>query len=201
MGDVTAYPLAWPRHRPRTPHGQRRDAAFRSADHRTGSKPVSLPDARDRLQRELDLLRANYVVLSTNLELRLNGQPRADRVQPADPGVACYFRLKGKPIVLACDRWNAVAANIAAIAEHVGALRGMDRWGVGSVEQAFEGFAALPDPITNDWRALLGEPPTLAAAEAAYRERMKAAHPDIGGSHAQAAALNAAIAEARKVLT
>ena len=73
-------------------------------------------------------------MISTNLKLRLDGLPRSDQATPADPGVAVYFELDGKTIVLACDKWNRVADNIYAIAKHVDALRGQDRWGVGTVE-------------------------------------------------------------------
>ena len=56
-----------------------------------------------------------------------------------------------------------------------------------------------PAPLAvNDWRTALGDPETLEGAELAYRELMRTAHPDAGGSNAAAAALNAAIAAARK---
>lgn len=204
---VAAYPLAWPAGRPRTPPSQRRVAKFRSQSDATYYRltkavAVTVEDARKRLADELDRLGASYIVLSTNLELRLDGQPRSRQAEPEDPGAVLYFRLRDGPIVLACDRWNSVAGNIAAIAAHIEALRGQDRWGVGTIEQAFAGFAALPPPImVDDWRAVLGNPASLAEAEATYRDRIKSAHPDAGGSHASAAALNAAIAEARMVLS
>lgn len=192
----TAYPLAWPSGWPRTPATRRAPAKFRSGRH--ASDEIRLTDARDRLQRELDRMGAGGPILSTNLRLRLDGLPRAGEPAPADPGAAVYFTLKKRPIVLACDRWTKVAGNIAAIAAHLDAMRGMDRWGVGSVEQLFTGYAALPAPLSpGDWRTLLRNPTTLAAAEATYRELMRAAHPDAGGSHAAAAALNEAISQAR----
>lgn len=109
--------------------------------------------------------------------------------------------LNNKPAVLACDRWRTVAGNVAAIAAHMNAMRSMDRWGVGSLDQMFAGYLTLPAPIvTADWRTPLGNPATLAHAEAVYREKMRTAHPDNGGSHAAAAALNAAIEIARREL-
>lgn len=203
-----AYPLAWPSTWPRTPAGRRAPAKFRSTQAKSGTygnyreaSEIKMTDARDRLQRELDLIRAQSQILSTNVQLRLDGLPRAGQSEPHDPGVAVYFSLNGRPIVLACDRWTRVAGNIAAIAAHLDAMRGMDRWGVGSVEQLFTGYAALPAPLApDDWRTLLRNPTTLAAAEATYRELMRAAHPDTGGSQAAAATLNAAIAEARRHL-
>ena len=199
-----AYPLSWPSAWQRTPAANRKPSAFRSGagPHRASpAKAITMVDARQRLIEELERLRARSPILSTNIELRLDGQPRADKSNPADPGVAVYFALSGKPIVLAVDRWDTVAGNIAAIAAHIGAMRGMERWGVGSVEQLFTGYLALQAPIApDDWRRLLGDPATLADAEAAWKRAMRAAHPDAGGSSAAAAALNAAIAAARRAL-
>lgn len=204
----TAFPLTWPSGWLRTPVARRAPAKFRSTQTKSwssggsyrASDAIKLTDARDRLQREFDLMRATGVVLSTNLRLRLDGLPRAGEPEPADPGAACYFKLRGRPVVLACDRWTRVAGNIAAIAAHLDAMRGMERWGVGSVEQLFTGYAALPAPIApDDWRSVLRNPQSLDEAETAYRELMRSAHPDAGGSQAAAARLNAAIAEARRL--
>ena len=206
MADAaTAFPLSWPAAWPRTPASVRREARFRSGGgpNRTAvSTRVNLVDARSRLADELEQLGARDIVLSTNYVVRLDGGIRAGQAEPADPGIAVYFRHKGKPVVFACDRWKTVAENVAAVAAHIAAMRGMERWGVGRAEQLFAGYTALPPPIApGDWRAELGSPATLGEAEAAYRERIRSAHPDApGGSTARAAALNAAIAEARKVL-
>lgn len=189
---VAAYPLAWPPGRPRTPDRDRKGPAFRSA-----GRTITPAVARTRVSDEVDLIRGRLPVLSSNLELRLDGQPRAGQQEPRDPGVALYFRLADRPVVLACDRWITVAGNMAAIAAHIEALRGQERWGVGTLEQAFAGFMALPQPASQDWREVLGHPATLGAAEHNWREGMRTAHPDRGGSAATAALLNVAIAEAR----
>ena len=54
--------------------------------------------------------------------------------------------------------------------------------------------AAAPDPRDIEARATLGvgENATAAEIRAAYRERIARAHPDRGGSHAEAARLTAA---------
>ena len=105
-----------------------------------------MTDARERLADELDRLGARYVVLSTNMELRLDGQPRAGQSEPADPGVCVYFQLKDRPTVLPCDRYTTVAGNMAAIAAHIEATRAIERHGVGTLEQMFTGFQALRGP-------------------------------------------------------
>lgn len=206
-----AYPLQWPAGKPRTPYGKRERGRFSKRVTRTfGSGEsassyqtkgdISVAEAVRRLQGELDRLGARLPVVSSNLELRLDGLPRSGQRKPDDPGVAIYFQLKGKPIVLACDHYDTVEANIAAVAAHIDAMRAMERHGVGSLEQMFAGFMALPPAMSpDDWRDPLGNPRTLAEAEANYRERMKYAHPDVeGGNEIVAAKLNAAIAKARE---
>lgn len=197
---VNAYPLSWPAGWPRTPAGRRGAAAFGAMKARQGSGyaarvSLTLAEARGRLVAELDRLGAGDEILSTNLQLRLDGWPKGGQPAPADPGAAVYFTLNGRPTVLACDKWERVEDNIAAIAKHIEALRGMERWGVGSIEQAFTGYAALPAP--KPWWQILGFPsPHSATAEdigLRYRTRAADAHPDRpGGSHDAMAALNAA---------
>lgn len=186
-----AFPLTWPTSWPRAK--SRDNAKFGQKDSRGWKVEATIAGARNRLQREVDLLGAQGVILSTNVELRLDGQPRSDRRDPGDPGVALYFKLKGKDTVLACDRWYRVADNIIAIAKHIEAIRGMERWGVGSVEQVFTGYQALPAP--EQWWQVLGVSPvaTREDIDTAYRRLAAAAHPDRqGGSNAAMARLNAA---------
>jgi hypothetical protein len=98
----------------------------------------------------------------------------------------------------ACDRWDRAQDDIYAIAMTIEALRGIERWGSGSmVEQAFTGFVALPPPrsVSTDPWELLGIRPgaTEAEIDAAYREKAKKAHPDApGGSVEAMQALNEA---------
>jgi hypothetical protein len=188
-----AFPLQWPAGWPRAKRRERAKFNQKVSNGRYDeTKAVSVAVARDRLQRELDLLRASYPTLSTNVELRLDGQPRSDRRDPDDPGVAVYFRFQGKDMALACDKWDRVADNIVAIAKHIEALRGMDRWGVGTAAQAFAGYEALPAP--EQWWQVLGVSPaaTLDDIRLAYRKLALGAHPDQGGSNAAMARLNAA---------
>jgi len=91
---------------------------------------------------EMERLGTKSWLMSCNRARRRDGQPYSDRSQPADTGVAVYFDLKGRQVSLACDKWNRVEDNVWAIAKHVEALRGQERWGVGSIEQAFRGYMA-----------------------------------------------------------
>ena len=187
-----AYPLQWPATWPRARYRTR--AAFGTTGRsREGFKQsLTVAEARERLSDELDKLNARYVTLSTNMELRLDGAPRSGQSEPGDVGVAVYFQLAGKDTVLACDKWDRVADNIAAIAKHIDALRGMERWGVGTAAQAFAGYQALPAP--EQWWQVLGVNPEASPEHinAAYRQHARTAHPDTGGSTAAMARINAA---------
>jgi hypothetical protein len=215
FGDVpiSRYPLSWPAGWKRTPARERRRAQFSRVEKayntqlgrtvNTGTRALSVADALRRLQGELDRLGAVDAQLSTNVPMRLDGLPRSGQSEPADPGAAVYFLLKGKPLVLACDRWTRVADNIAAIAQHIDALRRIDRYGVGSLEQAFAGYTALPQHAgVEAWWEVLGCAPTVTVeeVEARHRALARAAHPDVGGSHAAMARLNRARDEARRAL-
>jgi len=204
MEQASAYPLTWPRDWKRTRYRTR--ARFGQIDRSkayTTTKELTIATARERLQAELDRLGADDIILSTNVQLRLDGLPRSDRGEPSDPGAAIYFRYRGKPTVLACDRWDRVADNINALAKHIEAMRGMDRWGVGTLDQVFTGYAALPAP--DPWWQTLGlTGPTRSSDEirTAWAIASKAAHPDKpGGSHDKQAAVNAARDEGLRLLT
>lgn len=200
------HPLTWPTGWPRTLAANRQRADFRkvkteygalNADNTRDVKKRELPlapgDAAARLERELDRLGASDALLSTNLKLRLDGAPRGDQGEPSDPGAAVYFTLKKQPRCLACDRWTRVADNIAALAQHIDALRRIDRYGVGSLEQAFAGYAALP-PTAVDWPIVLGVPTSASRDEIVSAHRKLAArhHPDKGGRLEDMARINAA---------
>ncbi|KIU33279.1 molecular chaperone DnaJ [Methylobacterium radiotolerans] len=189
-----AYPLQWPIGRPRKRPEARKVAAFGKMD-RGWKETLTVGDARGRLQSEVDLLRAQSVVLSSNVELRLDGQIRSGQREPVDPGVALYFSLGGKPHVLACDTYRRVADNIAALAAHIKATRKIERYGVATAAEMFAGFRALPAPGATPWWQVLGVQPGAGAEEieAAFRKLARERHPDRpGGSHDLMADLNRA---------
>jgi hypothetical protein len=173
------YPLSWPAGWPRATH--RQNSKFR----------VTLSGAFDRLDRELGLLRAVQPFMSSNLMLGVKGSPLANQAQPRDPGVAVYFKMRYKhdlaPRVLACDRYHKIEDNIAAIAAHIDCLRAVERYGVGTMEQAFAGYTALPPPGADNrapWRGMLGfkEGTTVTRADidVMYRTQAKRAAADEG---------------------
>lgn len=189
------YPLKWPGNWPRTPARARKRAEFRMSTAsskvvdgvavKTHSEVhVTLTAAVDRLEQQFRLLEVTRPVLTTNVELRLDGRPRSGQRDPDDPGASVYFKLNGADRCLACDKWDRVADNIAALAAHIDALRRIDRYGVGGIDQAFRGYTAL-QPATTEWWLVLGVPKdaTVAQIEAAFLTGAKTHHPDRGGSH------------------
>lgn len=216
MITAEAYPLSWPHGWPRTDAAKRKAAKFGTKERAYSddgqhswqeSKSLTIYAAMRRLTDELGRLGASHrsILVSTNVETRRDGQPRSDRREPSDPGVAVYFTLAGKDRVLACDKWTRVADNLAAIAGHIDAIRRQERYGVGTLDQAFAGYAALPPPsasVKRPWRSVLmvGPEGRRGDAEAAFRNLARERHPDRGGSHEQMAELNIAITEARQEL-
>lgn len=195
---IDAYPLAWPAGRPRTaPHNRERSkfqtvktkynergAAYKDRDR------VSISDARKRIFGELERFGARRCVVSSNLELNLDGSIRASQSEPADPGVAAYFAIGGKDYIMACDRWDRAADNLAAIAAHISSLRAQLRYGVVDTRGAFAGFTALPSPDAMEhWKAVFGfmpeDAPKWDDIEARYMRLRSIHHPDKGGTAAQ----------------
>jgi hypothetical protein len=142
------------------------------------------------------------VIISSNVPLRRDGFPYANYRTPDDPGVAVYFRLGGKPHVMASDAWDSLRDNIRARGLTIAAQRAITRYKVGTLDQAFAGYLRLPAPAAEDWRHVLGLGPacTLADAESAYRTRARTNHPDVGGDAEQFMRINRAIEAARKEL-
>jgi hypothetical protein len=174
------YPLHYPTGWKRT--------KFRQSSNFDRERSRTFAQARDELLRQLNLLGATQVILSTNIPLRQDGLPYSNRKQPDDPGVAVYFQLNKKPMVLACDTWDRVIDNVWAIAKHIDAMRGQQRWGVGTLEQAFMGYQALPDAErVKPWWEVLGVSQSAKwdEAKAAFRDAAKKHHPDVGGERQQ----------------
>lgn len=198
------YPLQWPHGRKR--RTVRKDAQFnKKVDSGKGyldTKSLSVADAMKRLMDELDRINARNTVLSTNLELRLDGTLRSDRSPPADPGVALYFSLGDKPHCMPCDTYNRVADNIAAIAAHVNATRLIERHGVATVAEMFTGFEALPAPGKADsqqWFHVLGFDTSEPLSEEIIRKRYRRLAMERAGSEHALRELNVARDEALKV--
>lgn len=172
---VDAFPLQWPAHWPRTKRPQR--AQF----------DTTMAAARDGVLRELRLMGVRaHVVISTDIPLRMDGLPKANRRVPDDAGVAVYFIRDGQELCIPCDKWDRIQDNMQAIRKTLEALRGIERWGAKSmVDAAFQGFDALPAQSQHGWWVVLDvrrdEPPEQI--EARYRFLVKQYHPDMPGGN------------------
>ena len=194
-----AYPLQWPVGRPRT--RGRRSTRFGVRGEGLGHRTITIAAALSRLKNQADMLGASDLVVSTNIPTRQDGLPFARARPPDDPGVAVYLRIRKEPHCLACDKWDTVAGNIAAIAAHINAIRGQARWGVGDLAQAFAGYKALPAAgAVKPWWQQLGfrEPPeSYDEVKSRWLDMIERHHPDHGGSANQAAEINAAHQQAK----
>lgn len=201
---VDAYPLQWPAGHDRTPADARERSRFGK-----WNSPVSVAKATRAVMDQISMftrkdqqwrIDPDDVVISTNLQLRNDGLPRSSQKAPDDPGVAVYFVLDDRPYAMPCDKWDRVGDNLWAIAKHLEAMRGMERWGVGSLHTAFAGFNALPPGtgaaptaftpdaaarfLTGEVRSDITIDQVIASHDvykALYRRVAAALHPDRGG--------------------
>ena len=186
---ITAFPLLWPIGWPRcqTP------------------KPspffTDLVAARNGVYRELRLLKAQDVVISSNAVLTLDGRIAARQPRIPDTGVAVYFTLDGEQRCIPCDKWWSIEDNLRAVEKTINALRGIERWGASEmVSAAFQGFQALPASTDGAswWRVLEVAPDASEVEiEQAYRRLVKVHHPDRGGDDERFHQLQTAYGQAK----
>lgn len=188
-----AFPLSWPPHRPRT--RQRRPGKFRHAE-----ADVTVAIAMRRVDLECTRLGAAYPLISSNVPRRLDGGIRSERPVDGDTGACLYFHLKGKPFALACDTYQTVEMNIAAIAAHLEATRAIERHGVATAAESLQAFSALPPPADSKparpWWEVFGVVRDQVDADdikALFRVKARKAHPDNGGSTDAMMELNLAL--------
>jgi hypothetical protein len=187
INSVPAYPLQWPAGVPRTKNSQVRQSNFGKQNWEVALK---------ELHRELKLLGAQYVTVSTNMPLRQDGKPYAQQRTMDDAGVAVYFSLDGQQVCFPCDKWRSMAENLRAITLHIGAMRGQQRWGVGTAKQAFAGYKALTAVAGEgeDWWVVLGveQSASIDTIKTVHRELVRKFHPDLGGTQEQMSRINTA---------
>lgn len=165
-------PLLWPPDRPRNRFPE------------TPRTSVSLATAIPHLLRELDLLGAIRVVITSNAKLKRDGLPYSQQPKSiSDTGVAVWFSLTGNKATycLPCDTVDSIGGNMREIGLAVAELRGFTRRMRLSVSVALAPFEidnepaapaitvqyvtpkkAKPDrpaarpPEPGSWRAVLG---------------------------------------------
>lgn len=174
-----SYPLQWPLGRDRTP------------DYAKKGDPFHMPSGRVRqdLLRELKLMGIEDFTVSSNLAIRRDGIPYANQRVPEDTGVALYFIRNGQEVVMSCDQYRSLDANLRAIGKTLEAMRAITRYGTEEMlDRAFTGFTALPEgivtpPPKRPWYEVLGVEEDAPAPEVkqAYRKAQAFTHPDAGG--------------------
>lgn len=196
MSAPTRYPLAWPEGWKRMPSYLRKSATFKSY-----GKRLTVFDGVQRVLDELERLGVHQddVIVSTNLQTRLDGLPRSNQGRPGDPGVCVYWQKSAKEPMrcMAVDRYDEVQDNLAAVAATLDAMRAIERHGGAAIlDRAFTGFTALPAPAggQRDWWVVLGVGENAGPVEirAAHRQLAQANHPDRGGDPARMAEINVA---------
>jgi hypothetical protein len=141
-----SYPLQWPEGWPRTQYTHRGKSRFGGQTY----------NQIKELHRQLRLLGASNVVISSNVPVRNDGLPYADAAKRRydDPGVAVYFTLKGKPLSMARDKYWTPWENMRSLVLTIDGLRSMERHGGSTMmERAFSGFAAIAPP-DDCWKIL-----------------------------------------------
>lgn len=198
---IPAYPLQWPTGWKRTEPHRRSTARFgragriRPDGNWDYGRQLTVAEAVDRLRGELSRMNIHDddLVISTDLQLRLDGLPRSGQAEPQDPGAAAYWRtVSGDTRCMAIDRYDRVADNLAAIAATLEAMRAIERHGGAEIlSRAFTGFKAIAnDAEAKPWHVVLGVTAFASTNDvrAAYRRARALHHPDRGGD---AAAFNA----------
>jgi len=192
---IPAYPLQWPEGWKRTDTFRRTRAKFgRQTQSSHGSwktrEGLTIAQAVQRVRDELGRMGVSDddLVISTNLELRLDGLPRSNQREPADPGVSVYWTQKrgDAPRCMAIDRYDRVADNLAAIAATLDAMRAIERHGGAEIlNRAFTGFTAIEDQ-SKPWHVVLGVPAHASTDDVrtAYRRARASTHPDREGGDA-----------------
>lgn len=156
------------------------------------------------LQREVRMLEGDAVILGAffrEIDLRLDGMPRAGALVPPHPGIEISFDSRHGRLVYATDAYDHWQANLRAIALGLESLRAVDRYGVTRKGEQYAGWRALEAgagsvhlPATLDEaKRVVCEAAGIAfvtthaiwsdrsAVRSLIREATRAAHPDTGG--------------------
>ncbi|MFC7214557.1 J domain-containing protein [Saliphagus sp. GCM10025334] len=178
--------LKWPKSFPRTSPEEREaySGNFRVSTRRAfqnilgelqswdGVTDVQLESAADHLKQNPNL-------------------PYANATKPDDPGVVAYFTKDGEQMAAACDRWDNLRDNAQDLYHYLHETRMQEQRGTVTAESEYqklrlpsagEAVEAAPSPY-----AVLEVAPAADSDEIrdAFRERIKEAHPDKGGSESE----------------
>jgi hypothetical protein len=175
--------LEWPAGFDRTPTRER------SKNQRFDVSPTQ---AFDDLEAELDRLGVDDYRYSFDAQSRQRDGRPYSRATPDDPSFVLRWTMDGQQFAVACDRWATLRDNVRSVGLYVREKRKMENRPVTTGASEFAN-ARLPSA---DESTVPGEPPAHVvldispeasddAVRAAYRERLKEVHPDVGGDPEQ----------------
>ncbi|SEH14627.1 DnaJ domain-containing protein [Natronorubrum sediminis] len=182
--------LEWPAGFERTPtDDQTRNRNF----------DVSLSQAFDDLEAELSRLEVDSFRYSFDANQRKSDQRPYSRANPDSPAFVLRWSMSGEQYAVACDRFSRLRDNVRTVGLYVREKRKMEQRPVVTGESE---FANARLPPADDEPIAAREPPheildvdsNASASEVrrAFREQVKDAHPDNGGSSAEFQRLTAA---------
>jgi hypothetical protein len=197
---------------------ERTRAQFKKASRHTGDgaggtrwipqRELTLAEATQQLLRELEAIEAEDVVFEVDVpesRIRQDGGIYSG-TRASSPRVVVSFRFAHGAMRYKSDRYTRFEDNLVAIARTLEALRTVDRHGVSSRGEQYQGWKALPaqSSVTMDsygaaklvalWA---GEPPLPEEGEvtrivgnpgwakATIRKAAKRVHPDVEGGSAE----------------
>lgn len=166
----------------------------------------------DLLELELAHLRAKDIVIqaeTTLSEIRNDGWLRSN-ARVSGPAVILTFDSRKSIYSYPCDTFTHWHANLRAIALALEALRKVDRFGVTSNNEQYQGFKRLAAAEPKDIRrraiddlfdlammSVNGNDDSVETIERAYRFAAKRCHPDAGGVPEEWTKLQAAMSVLR----
>lgn len=179
--EIKSYPLQWA-------VGWERNNGKENSRFRSDGKKPSIYKSTQYLKEEVRRLKGSDLVkgdlvLSTNLVLRKDGEPRSSQKKPDDVGVAVYFKYKGSMKCICCDKYNQVGCNIWAVATSIDAVRRLKRHSTELLDRAFVGFKGLPQNAgehKESWFNILevSSDASLTDIKKAYKRLALKYHPD-----------------------
>ncbi|MEY7849553.1 J domain-containing protein [Natrarchaeobius sp. A-rgal3] len=172
--------LEWPHEFERTPADERS---------RNNNFDVSLSKAFDDLEGELSRLDVDDFRYSFDARKRKRDRRPYARANPDDPGFVLRWSMDGEQYAVACDQFSRLRDNVRTVGLYVREKRKMEQRPVVTGESEFANARLPPadeEPIAAEVppHEILDVDPNASDSEVrrAFREKVKEAHPDNGGS-------------------